>query len=372
MENDSTVFVGLDVHKDSITAACIGSHPSEPPLDLGTIGTQQYAIDRLIKKLSGRGTLQIVYEAGPCGFWLERYLRSKGQHCLVAAPSLIPKRPGERIKTDRRDARNLALALRAGTLTAVHVPTADQEAFRDVVRAWQQSKRDITAAKQRLKAFLLRNDIRYAGRATWNAAHRRWLSELVLPSAPQQIVFQELINAIAERERRRERLERELDSLAPHWDGYPLAQALLAFRGIQKTVAYSVVAEAADLARFPHPKRFMAWLGLVPAEHSSGSTRRQGPITRCGNRWVRTLLIEAAWAYRYTPKVSGIIERRSQHIDPAIRDLAWKAQLRLTHKYRRLIARGKHKNVAVTAVARELAAFIWDAARLLNGSTRNA
>ena len=184
MQNDTTVFVGLDVHKDSITAACIGSDPSEPPLELGTLGTQQYAIDRLIEKLAGRGTLRIAYEAGPCGFWLERYLRSKGQDCLVAAPSLIPKRPGERIKTDRRDARNLALALRAGTLTAVHVPTPEQEAFRHVVRAWQQSKRDITAAKQRLRAFLLRNDIRYSGRATWNAAHRRWLSELVTRKRP--------------------------------------------------------------------------------------------------------------------------------------------------------------------------------------------
>lgn len=282
-----------------------------------------------------------------------------------AASSPRPKRPGDRIKTDRRDARNLALALRAGTLSAVHVPTADQEAFRDVVRAWQQSKRDITAAKQRLKAFLLRNDIRYSGRATWNAAHRRWLSELVLPSASQQIVYQELLGAIDERERRRDRLEQELDTLAPQWEGYPLAQALLAFRGIQKTVAYTVVAEAHDRSRFSHPSRFMAWLGLVPGEHSSGATRRQGPITRCGNRWVRSLLVEAAWAYRYNAKVSGIIERRAQNIDPAIRDLAWKAQLRLTRKYRRLIGRGKHKNVAVTAVARELAAFIWDAARTL-------
>jgi len=367
MENDTTVFVGLDVHKDSITAACIGARPSDHLIELGTVGTQQYAIDRLIKKLSGRGRLQFVYEAGPCGFWLERYLRDRGEECLVAAPSLIPKRPGERVKTDRRDARNLALALRAGTLTAVHIPTPEQEAFRDVVRAWQQSKRDITAAKQRLKSFLLRNDIRYTGRATWNAAHRRWLSELVLPRAPQQIVFQELVDAINERERRRDRLEHELDALAPSWAGYRLAQALLAFRGIRKTVAYTLIAEVATLARFSHPNRFMAWLGLVPSEHSS--TRRQGAITRSGNRWARTLLIEAAWSYRYSPKVSGVIERRAQDIDPAIRDLAWKAQLRLTHKYRRLIAHGKHKNVAVTAVARELAGFLWDAARIVERSS---
>jgi transposase len=202
MTYDTTVFVGLDVHKDSITAACVGSGPAEPPVDVGTIGTQQYAIDRLIKKLAGRGPLKFVYEAGPCGFWLQRYLQSVGQQCLVAAPSLIPRRPGVRIKTDRLDARNLALALRAGTLTAVHVPAPEEEAFRDVVRAWQQCKRDVTSAKQRLKAFLLRNDIRYEGRASWSLAHRRWLARLVLPNPAQQIVFQELVDAVLERERR--------------------------------------------------------------------------------------------------------------------------------------------------------------------------
>jgi transposase len=365
MSNDTTVFVGLDVHKNSITAACIGSDPTAPMIDLGILGTQQYAIDRLIKKLAGRGPLRFVYEAGPCGFWLQRYLRSVGQSCTVAAPSLIPRRPGVRIKTDRLDARNLALALRAGTLTAVHVPTLEEEAFRDLVRAWQQSKRDITAAKQRLKGFLLRNDIRYEGRASWSAAHRRWLARLVLPSPAQQIVFQELVDSVLERERRRDRLEQQLDTLAPTWPGYRLACALLAFRGIQKTVAYTVVAETVSFARFSHPSGYMAWLGFVPSEHSSGPSRRQGPITRSGNRWARTVLVEAAWAYRYTPKVSPIIERRAQALDPNIRALAWKAQLRLTHKYRRLLARGKHANVAVTAVARELAAFIWDAARLI-------
>jgi transposase len=186
----------------------------------------------------------------------------------------------------------------------------------------------------------------------------------VLPSASQQIAFQELLDSIGERERRRDRLEQQLDALAPSWPHYRLACALLAFRGIQKTVAYTLLAEAGDLSRFSHPSHFMAWLGLVPSEHSSGSTRRQGPITRCGNRWARTLLVEAAWSYRYTPKVSAIIERRAQTIDPQVRELAWKAQLRLTHKFRRLSARGKHSNLVVTAVARELAGFIWAAARL--------
>lgn len=365
MDNQSTVYIGLDVHKDSITVARVGAAVTDPVVDVGTIGTQQYAIDRLIGKLSGHGPLLLVYEAGPCGFWLQRYLSGKGQRCVVAAPSLIPRRPGDRIKTDRRDARHLALGLRAGTLTAVHIPTPDQEAFRDVVRAWQQAKRDISKARQRLKAFLLRNDIRYTGRATWSEAHRRWLARLVLPSAAQQIVLQELIDTIGEREARRQRLEAHLEQLAPSWSGRPLAEALLAFRGVQRTVAYTLVAEAGDLARFAHPRRFMAWLGLVPGEHSSGATRRQGGITKTGNRWARTMLVEAAWAYRYTPKVSPIIERRAQHIDPALRALAWKAQLRLTHKYRRMRARGKQHNLIVTAVARELAGFLWEAARLV-------
>lgn len=365
MSKYSTIFVGLDVHKESITAAIVGGDPDEPVVDVGTIGTQQYAIDRLCKKLSGRGRLRVVYEAGPCGFWLQRYLNGKGIACLVAAPSLIPKKPGDRIKTDRRDARNLALALRAGTLSYVHVPTPDQEQFRDVVRAWHQCKRDVTAARQRLKSFLLRQDIRYTGTANWSKAHRRWLSDLTLPSSAHYIVFQELVDAINERERRRDRLENQLDELAPAWSGYPLAQALLAFRGIQKTVAYTVVAETHDLSRFPHPKHFMAWLGLVPGEHSSGPSRKQGPITRCGNRYARTLLTEAAWAYRHAPKVSRIIEVRAQHIDPDIRAIAWNAQLRLHHVFRKLTRKGKHANVAVTAVARELSAFIWDAARVV-------
>lgn len=369
MSKYSIIFVGLDVHKASITAAFVGADPDESVVDLGTIGTQQYAIDRLCKKLSGRGRLRFVYEAGPCGFWLQRYLSSKGFACLIAAPSLIPKKPGDRIKTDRRDARNLALALRAGTLSYVHVPTPDQEQFRDVVRAWHQSKRDVTTAKQRLKSFLLRQDIRYAGTANWSKAHRRWLSDLSLPSPAHGIVFQELVDAINERERRRDRLENQLELLAPAWSGYPLAQALLAFRGIQKTVAYTVVAETHDLSRFPHPKHFMAWLGLVPGEHSSGPSRKQGPITRCGNRYARTLLTEAAWAYRHPPRVSRIIEVRAQDIDPDIRVIAWNAQLRLHHVFKKLTRKGKHANVAVTAVARELSGFIWNAARVVAQTT---
>jgi transposase len=182
---DTTVFVGLDVHKDSITVACVDAVHDAAVIDLGTVGTQQYAVDRLLKKLSGRGRLKLVYEAGPCGFWLHRYLTGKGLDYVVAAPSLIPQKPGDRIKTDRRDARNLALSLRAGTLSTVHVPTPDQEQFLDVVRTWQQAKRDVSAARQRLKSFLLRHDIRYTGTANWSAAHRRWLAEMVLPSAPQ-------------------------------------------------------------------------------------------------------------------------------------------------------------------------------------------
>ena len=364
MSNHSTLFVGLDVHKDSIAVAYVQHGTEAVVVDYGTIGTQQYAIRRLIKKLSARGAdLVLAYEAGPCGFWLHRLLTQWGYRCFVVAPSLVPKRPGERIKTDRRDARKLALNLKAGTLTPVHIPSPTEEAFRDVVRAWHQAKWDVTKAKQRLAHFLLRNDIRYTGKTPWTAAHRRWLSELVLPSAAQQIVFQELVMAVAERERRRDRLEQQLDLLAPDWPGYDLARVLQAFRGLQKTVSYTVVAEACDLSRFAHPRHFMAWLGLIPAEYSSGSKRRQGRITRSGNRWARTMLIEAAWSYRYTPKVSRIIQLRQEKVPAQILDIAWQAQLRLHKKYRRLMGRGVTKNKVITALARELAGFIWAAGR---------
>jgi transposase len=358
-----TQYVGLDVHKDSITAAMVSGAPGAEVIDLGCIATQHHALDRLLRSLQGRGPLKVVYEAGPCGFWLERFLRSRGIDCQVVAPSLIPKRPGVRIKSDRRDARGLALALRAGTLTAVHIPTPEQEAFRDLVRAMAQSTRDITKAKQRLKGFLLRNDIRYTGKATWNAAHRRWLSQLVLPEPLQQLVFQELVDTITEREARRARLEAALEERAPQWSGHDLAHALTAFRGVQDRVACTVVAEVGDLRRFAEPRGLMAWIGLVPSAYNSGPTRRHGPITKSGNKFVRTALIEAAWAYRHPAKVSAIIERRAGDIDPAIRAIAWKAQLRLCRKFRRMRARGKHQNVVVTAIARELAAFLWAAAR---------
>jgi transposase len=362
MAKGYTQYVGLDVHKDSITVAVVAGETGAEVHDVGTVATQQYALDRLLKQLRGRGPLRIVYEAGPCGFWLERFLRKRGEDCMVVAPSLVPKRPGVRIKCDRRDARGLALALKAGTLSFVRVPTPEQEAFRDLIRSVAQSTRDITKAKQRLKGFLLRNDIRYTGKATWTAAHRRWLSQLVLPDPVQQLVFQELVDSISEREARRARLEAALAEHAPNWSGHNLAHAFTAFRGVQERVAYTVVAEVGDLRRFPEPRQLMAWFGLVPSEHSSGGTRRQGAITKTGNKFARTALIEAAWAYRHPAKVSAIIERRAGDIDPAIRAIAWKAQLRLCKKFRRMRARGKHQNVVVTAIARELAAFLWAAA----------
>lgn len=363
MSHDTQIFVGfvgLDVHKDTIAAACVGLHPDEPVIDLGVCGPQQYAIDRLLKKASGRGRIRVVYEAGPTGYGLQRYLASRDIDCVVAAPSLIPKAPGDRIKTDRRDAIGLALALRAGVLSPVRIPSVDEEAFRGVVRAWQQSKTDVTHARQRLKQCLLRNDIRYAGRATWGPAHRRWLSELVLPSAALQIVFQEHLMAIDERERRRHRLEAELTALTATAPQQQLILNLQALRGVSRVVATTLAAETGDLHRFATPAQFMAWLGLVPSEHSSGATRRQGAITRCGNRWARTMLVEAAWAYRYPAKVSRVIQLRHEGLEPEIVERAWAAQLRLCRRFQRLKAKHKPINKVVVAIARELAGFVWD------------
>jgi transposase len=305
-----------------------------------------------------------VYEAGPCGYSVYRYLTGKGHRCMVCAPSLIARKPGDRVKTDRRDAQNLVRALRANDLSAVHVPDATDEAFRDLVRAWAGARVDLRQAKQRLKSFLLVHDTRYTGKANWGDAHRRWLSEFVFPHANSHIAFQEHLRTIEERLAQCERLEQRLREAAKEWRFYPVIQALQTLRGVQFTVAVGLVAEIGELSRFDTPPQLMSWLGLVPSEHSSGPRKRQGAITKCGNSYARRLLIEAAWAYRYTPKVSPTIQKRHEGIARPIIDRAWDAQVRLCKRFRKLTARGKPHNVVVVAIARELSGYIWDIARL--------
>jgi transposase len=364
MSHSSTLYVGLDVHKESIAVAYVAKDHNAEVISLGPLGTRQCDIDHLIRKMQSKAKhLVFVYEAGPCGYWLYRYLTKKGYDCWVVAPSLIPKKPGDRVKTDRRDAVQLARLMRSGDLTRVYVPTVEDEAIRDLTRAREDTLRDLKSAKFRLKAFLLRQDIRYVGRANWNPAHLRWLSEVVCPTPAQQIVFQEYVRAVNEHTERLQRLEQELQEQVKSWRLHPVVDALQALRGVQFTAAVTMVAEIGDLTRFDTPRELMKFLGLIPSEYSSGDQRRQGSITKAGNTHARRVLVEGAWAYRYPAKVSRHLQLRLETQPKMIQDISWKAQVRLCKRYRQLVARGKHPNVVTVAIARELTGFMWAIAK---------
>jgi transposase len=362
MPEITPLFVGLDVHKDTLSVAY--ARGTEPPHFVGQIGTLQRDIDKLVRRLrSISPELIFAYEAGPCGYGLHRHLTGKGFECRVVAPSLIPKKPGDRVKTDRRDAVEIARLLRSGDLTAVYVPSVEDEAIRDLCRARDATRVTLKAAKLRLKSFLLRLGLNYVGRATWNEAHRRYLAKVVCPTPAQQIVFQEAVRAVDEQVERLARLEQQLAEFAPTWRLYPVVEALQALRGVQWLVALTVVAELGDLTRFDNPRQLAAFVGLTPSEHTSGDKRRQGGITKTGNSRARRVLVEGAWAYRYPAKISAHIQRRIEALPKIAQDIGWKAQVRLCKRYHRLVARGKHTNVVTTAIARELLAFMWAIAK---------
>ena len=359
MAQSSTRFIGMDVHKETIAVAYVAQDHGAAVTFLGTIGTRQCDIDQLIRKMQSKAKhLVFVYEAGPCGSWLYRYLRKKGADCWVVAPSLIPKKAGDRVKTDRRDAMQLARLARSGDLTAVYVPQVEDEAIRDLTRAREDTLSELKAAKFRLKAFLLRHDIRYTGRANWSPAHLRWRSEVVCQTPAQQIVFQEYVRAVSEHTERLQRLEQELQEQVKSWRLNPVIEALQALRGVQFTVAVTIVAEIGDLSRFENPRELMKFLGLIPSEYTSAERRRQGSITKAGNTHARRVLVEGAWAYRYPAKVSRQLQLRLEKQSKAIQDISWKAQVRLCKRYRRLLARGKNANQVVVAIARALIGFM--------------
>jgi transposase len=348
-------FVGLDTHQDTIAVAVSDACGGKPRY-YGEIPNKPEAIAKLVKALTAEGEAgSFCYEAGPCGYEIYRQLTGLGQTCAVVAPSLIPTKPGDRVKTDRRDCAALSRLHRAGELTPVWVPAQEQEARRDLTRAREDMKGLERTTKQRLNAFLLRYGRLYdRGKSRWTQAHFRWLEGLKFEGAVQQVGFQEYVDAVKQAEARVAGLEQEMAKAVKDW-----ALAPMALRGGKLITAMTVLAELGDLSRFATPRQLMAYLGLVPSEHSSGQTRRRGGITKTGNGHVRRVLVEAAWCYRFPARKTVHLQRRAKQTSAAVQAIAWKAQKRLCGRYGHLLAVGKLKVQACTAVARELAGFIW-------------
>ncbi|MDQ6996442.1 MAG: IS110 family transposase [Mariprofundus sp.] len=356
-------FIGFDVHKEFIAVATADEGRG------GIKGCSDIAnTPALVKKFANRMArdgheLCFVYEAGCFGFGMQRQLSKLGHTCIVAAPSLIPRKPGDRVKTDHRDAEKLVRALRAGDITACHVPDESDEAMRDITRAREDAVTALRVSRQRLNGFLLRHGKVYAGKSRWSKAHMNWILDIKMPHEAQHVVMEEYRRRVEHDVACIASLTKEIRRLAKAWRWSPVVDALQAFRGISLISAATIVAEMGDLRRFAHPKQLMAALGLVPSEHSSGGKRHQGPITKIGNGHVRKILVETAWNYRFPARVTRVIERRQRQLDKTVTDIAWHAEQRLCGRYQDLNIRGKNIKLVATAIARELCGFIWDVAQ---------
>ena len=366
MYKHNILFIGLDTHKVSTEVAHVEDQRGAKPVHYGKIKTTKAAITKLARQYQSKypqATLHFVYEAGPCGYWIYRLLTSLGHCCYVVAPSLIPKKPGDKVKTDKRDALKLTKLLKDEELTPIYVPEPEDEAIRDLSRARETAMKDLKDAKYQLKALFLRNNISCKVNDNWSLQHLRWLTELILPHPSQQIVLQEMIQIITERIQREKRLANELFHQVKSWRFYPVVKALQAVRGVRLLIATGIIAELGDLRRFDHPRKLMSYLGLVSKEHSSADNRRLGGITKCGNGRARRLLVQGAHTYKHKANISTELQKRQEGLPKEITDIAWQAQLRLCRRYNRLLSRGKHRNVVVIAIAREMAAYLWAIAR---------
>jgi transposase len=353
-------YVGLDVHKDTIAAA-VGWPGRDKPESLGIIANGKRSLLRLVGKLSRNGEVfGFCYEASSCGYEVYRWIRQAGQDCEVVAPSMIPKKSGERVKTDRRDAVKLASLYRSGELTPVWVPDEEQEAMRDLSRARDEMKRVELQLKQRLGAFLLRHDKRYTGgKCKWTQKFYRWLADVKMKLPVQQIVLEEYVDAVKQAEARVRSFDEELRRALEGWRLRPVVESLMALRGVNFVTAMSVVTELGDISRFDSPRQLMSYLGLVPSEHSSGGKSKRGGITKTGNGRVRRLLVETAWCYRFPARRTHHMQKKADKATKEAQSIGWKAQKRLCHRYRELLRAGKPQGKITAAVARELSGFVW-------------
>jgi transposase len=354
-------YIGLDVHKASISVAVAEDGRDGAVRFVGNIANTPTDVGKLAKRLAKEGqTLEFCYEAGCCGYGVYRQLIELGHGCTVVAPSRIPQRPGDRIKNDRRDAQKLAVLHRSGDLTAVWVPDPVHEAMRDLTRARLDAAMQLTRSRHQLLAFLLRHGRQFpsSGRH-WTKKHRLWLAAQAFEQPAHQIVFQDYMEAILTAQQRRDGLVQRINDLLPSWSMEPLVTALRGVRGLDTLSAVTFAAAVGDISRFETPRKLMGYLGLVPSEHSSGSRVVHGGITKTGNREARRMLIEAAWSYRYPARVAQDKMEVLDALPKPVRDTAWKAQTRLCARFRKLVAKGKKPTVAVAAIARELSGFIW-------------
>ena len=360
MEQHSEVFVGIDTSKLRNAVAVAEAGRSSEVRYLGEIDTTDVATRKLVAKLAAKyDKVTFCYEAGPTGYGLYRLIKSLGHDCIVVAPSLIPSKPGDRVKTNRRDAVNQARLLRAGELTAVWVPDEHHEAIRDLSRAREAAADDLKSKRQQVSSLLLRLGLHYPGKKTWGKAHRNWLASQKIAHREQRFVFEELLGAERQAQDRADRLEAAIRAAVPEWSLAEVVTALQAMRGIDLVSAVTILAEIGDLSRFASPRELMGYLGLVPSERSTGDSVKRGPITKAGNRRARRILVEASWSYRHPPRVGREKQKKVEAASEPVRAIAWKAQTRLSGRFRALSKKGKRPTIVVTAIARELCGFIW-------------
>jgi len=364
MYDHSEAFVAFDTSKlRNAVAIADGGRTGEVRF-LGEIETTETATVKLVKKLAGKyRRLTFCYEAGPTGYGLQRLIASLGHDCIVVAPSLVPKKAGDRVKTNRRDALDLARQLRAGELTAVWVPDERHEAMRDLTRAREAAVDDLQSKRRQVLSLLLRLGRYYPGKRTWTKAHMNWLASQKLEHAEQRIAFEEMLLAVRQAQERIVRLEQAIRAAMPDWSLTEAVTALMAMRGFDLVSATAFLAEIGDLSRFQTPRELMGYLGLVPSEHSTGERIKRAGITKAGNRRARRILVECSWSYRHPPRVGKEKLAKVAAAPRAVQEIAWKAQSRLCARFRALARRGKRPTVVVTAIARELSGFVWAISR---------